>query len=83
MDADVYQGHTCESRMPVIDGMRMTGTSNMWTRSESAHAAVLVEVLGLNARATIEMIFPALAGSNRADWSEIARGMALMMLDPA
>lgn len=67
--------------MPVIDGMRMTGTSNTWARSESAHAAVRVEVLGLNAWTT-KMVFPAPAGSNRSDWAEIACGKVLMMLDP-
>ena len=44
--------------------MRMNGASNMWARSESKHAAVRVEVLGLIARMTIEMTFPAPAGSN-------------------
>lgn len=69
--------------VPVIDGMRITGTSNMWARSESAHPATRVEVLGLGARATIEMTFPIPAGSNRADWAEIACGKALVLLDPA
>ncbi|MEX0976637.1 MAG: hypothetical protein WDZ50_06030 [Woeseia sp.] len=68
---------------PVVDGMRMTGTSNMWARSESGHAAVRVEVLELNARTTIKMTLPAPAGSNRSDSAEIAFGRALMMLDPA
>lgn len=69
--------------VPLIDDMRMTGTGNMWARSEPAHAAVRVEIPGLNARATIEMTFPAAAGSNRADWAEIACGKVLMMLHPA
>ena len=63
--------------------MRMNGASNMCARSESKHAAVRVEVLGLIARMTIEMTFPAPAGSNRADWAEIACGKVLIVLDPA
>jgi hypothetical protein len=63
--------------------MRMNGASHMWVRPGSKHAAVRVEVPGLIARMTIEMTFPAQAGSNRADWAEVACGKVLIVLDPA
>ncbi len=75
------------ARVEAVNGMIMPGgmlpDSHVQRAGTMVHAAVRVEVPGLNARAAISMTFPAPAGSNRQEWAEIAHEKALMMLGPA
>ena len=63
--------------------IKVTRVIRMKDMPDMVQAHVAVKVPGLNARALIDMAFPAPAGSNRTECAEIDYDKALTMLDPA